>query len=106
VFYQTVCYAASITPDMLQYKIRTSHLGWSGQEALQDDGRFAALVQDLNRKLTACTTPCYSCKYCVPEAFVARKDQAQASMQVWKQQMQPLPAPHRGMGCGYVLSQM
>ncbi len=63
---------------MLQYKVRKDHRGWFGQEALQGEGCYGALVQDLNRKLTACRAFCYTCDYCVPKALMSRCAQTQA----------------------------
>ena len=37
---------------MSQYKVKKDHLGWFGQESTQSDEYSAAVVEDLNRKLT------------------------------------------------------
>jgi len=37
---------------MPQYKVKKEHLGWFGQKSTQSDEHSAAVVEDLNRKLT------------------------------------------------------
>jgi len=37
---------------MSQYKVKKDHLGWFGQTSTHSDEHSAAVVEDLNRKLT------------------------------------------------------